>query len=268
MNPARWTNYDLREEIRTYWSLRAETFDASPGHEIFSQAERSAWHDFLSKHLGAGQGRRALDLASGTGVVSHLLDDLGFNVTGLDWSEAMLAQARAKARARRRRISFRLGDAERTMESDASYDVIATRHLVWTLVDPAACFAEWLRVLKPGGTLLVVDGDFVNQGVVERLCKRVAAWIERGFGARTKTHAPSALAGMHRSIMSKVHFAQGARAPVVADLLRDAGFVPVVIDEDLRAIHREQARAMDFFTGLARRTQHRYAVIATKPPLA
>ena len=39
---------------------------------------------------------------------------------------------------------------------------IVNRHLVWTLVDPKAAFAEWLRVLKPGGTLLIIDGDFVN----------------------------------------------------------------------------------------------------------
>ncbi len=43
------------------------------------------------KHLGRERGRRALDLASGTGVISHLMDDLGFEVTGLDWAEPMLA---------------------------------------------------------------------------------------------------------------------------------------------------------------------------------
>ena len=44
---------------------------------------------------------KLLDLASGTGVISHLMNDMGFVVTGLDWSEAMLAQARAKAKKRR-----------------------------------------------------------------------------------------------------------------------------------------------------------------------
>lgn len=161
-------NYDLRDEIKAYWSERAATFDLSPGHEIFSEEERAAWHRLILRHLGEGAGRSALDLASGTGVVSHLLDDLGFRVAGMDWSEPMLERARQKAKSRGRDISFRMGDAENTMEPDDHYDVVVNRHLVWTLVDPAAAFREWLRLLKPGGRVLIVDGDFVNVTRLER----------------------------------------------------------------------------------------------------
>ncbi len=59
------SNYNLRDEIKAYWSKRAETFDSQPGHEIFSEEERDAWHRLIRKHLGAGEGRKALDLASG-----------------------------------------------------------------------------------------------------------------------------------------------------------------------------------------------------------
>lgn len=171
-------NDSLRDEIKTYWSGRAATFDLSPGHEIFSEEERKAWHALVLKHLGQGEGRKALDLASGTGVISHLMDDLGFQVTGMDWSETMLELARAKAKTRGRNIRFFVGDAENTMEPDESADVIITRHLVWTLVDPKASFAEWFRVLKPGGRLLIVDGDFVNTGWRERLVRKLAAGLE------------------------------------------------------------------------------------------
>ena len=146
-------NFTLRDEIKAYWSERAATFDQSPGHEIFSEEERAAWHALIGRHLGRGDGRKALDLASGTGVISHLMDDLGYQVTGIDWSEAMLERARAKAASRGRAIRFHVGDAENTLEADDSYDVIITRHLVWTLVDPEACFAEWLRVLHSVGLL-------------------------------------------------------------------------------------------------------------------
>lgn len=169
-------NYDLRDEIKAYWSQRAATFDLSPGHEIFSEEERAAWHRLILRHLGEGAGRSALDLASGTGVVSHLLDDLGFRVAGIDWAEPMLERARQKAKSRGRDISFRIGDAENTMEPDDHYDVVVNRHLVWTLVDPAAAFREWLRVLKPGGRLLVVDGDFVNSTRLERFFSSLNAW--------------------------------------------------------------------------------------------
>ncbi|UXS03551.1 class I SAM-dependent methyltransferase [Agrobacterium tumefaciens] len=259
-------NDSLRDEIKAYWSGRAATFDLSPGHEIFSDIEREAWHALVLKHLGPGDGRAALDLASGTGVISHLMDDLGYRVTGMDWSEDMLQLARAKAKTRGRNIRFFVGDAERTMEPDESADVIITRHLVWTLVDPKASFEEWFRVLKPGGRLLIIDGDFVNTGLRERLVKKLAAILERtGFIKADQPHRPADSANTFNSILSRVYFAKGARAPDVAALLRGTGFMPVTIDQDLRAIHRAQAKNFTFFKSVLRGLQHRYAVVAVKP---
>lgn len=259
-------NFTLRDEIKAYWSARAATFDQSPGHEIFSEEERLAWHALIERHLGRGNGRKALDLASGTGVISHLMDDLGYRVAGIDWAEPMLEQARAKAAARGRSIRFHLGDAENTLEADDSYDVIVTRHLVWTLVDPEACFREWLRVLKPGGRLLIIDGDFVNTGLAERLVKRFAALLERTGIIKPQTpHAPSAMAGTHESILSRVHFSSGARAEAVLQLLERNGFMPVIIDTDLQRINKTQAANFGFFKAVARSLQHRYAILAKKP---
>ncbi|WP_027485903.1 class I SAM-dependent methyltransferase [Allorhizobium undicola] len=265
-NIATGCNYDLREEIKAYWSLRAETFDSQPGHEIFSEEERAAWQALLRRHLGEGRGRRALDLACGTAVVSHLLDDLGFAVTGMDWAEPMLERARAKADARGRTIRFFMGDAENTLEADASYDVITNRHLVWTLVDPLAAFREWHRVLKPGGKVLIVDGDFVNPGLVARLSRRVSALLQKlGMSDTRPQNGPSAsLAQTHESILSRVHFCDGARAEAVAALLIEAGFKAVRIDTDLAAIHRSQRRNFSFLKGLERATQHRYAISAER----
>ena len=104
------TNFTIRDEIREYWSLRAETFDLQPGHEIFSDREKKAWYALFQKHLGSGADRRVLDLACGTGVISHLLFDLGFKVTGLDWSDAMLVKARTKSKKRNSNISFLVAD--------------------------------------------------------------------------------------------------------------------------------------------------------------
>lgn len=268
MNDAAFrTNHNLREEIQAYWSLRAETFDLQPGHEIFSEAERAAWHGLLRKHLGEGAGRRVLDLACGTAVVSHLLDDLGFSVTGMDWAEPMLERARKKARERGRAIRFLMGDAENTMEPDESYDVITNRHLVWTLVDPLACFREWHRVLKPGGSLIIIDGDFVNQSLIARLASRCAAWIASRMSApdaSPRNGPASSQIETHRSILSRVHFSGGARAAEVQHLLHAAGFSKITIDTDMRAIHRAQKANFSFLKRLERQTQHRYVICARK----
>jgi ubiquinone/menaquinone biosynthesis C-methylase UbiE len=255
------SNYTLRDEIRDYWSARAPTFDQQVGHEIFSEAERQAWHALILRHLGPGNGRSALDLASGTGVISHLLDGLGFQVTGLDWSEAMLTRARAKAQARGARIRFVMGDAERTLEKPESYDVIMTRHLVWTLVDPVAAFKEWHSLLKPGGKVLIVDGDFVSDTLVKRMIRVFERLTGRTASA---SHAPDAMRATHERILRQVYFSNGARAADVVDLLRKVGFDEITVDHDLKRIHREQAKHMSVLKGLERATQHRYAIAATK----
>jgi ubiquinone/menaquinone biosynthesis C-methylase UbiE len=255
------SNYTLRDEIREYWSARAATFDTQVGHEIFSEEERQAWRALFLRHLGPGDGRKALDLASGTGVISHLLYGLDFDVTGLDWSEAMLAQARAKAEKRGARIRFVMGDAERTLERPESYDVLVTRHLVWTLVDPKAAFREWHGLLKPGGTLLVVDGDFVSDSFARRLVRLIERLLP---GAASSAHRPNAMREAHERILSRVYFSKGARAGEVAALLREAGFAQITIDHDLKQIHREQAKNLPWLKSFERATQHRYAVVARK----
>ena len=255
------SNYSLRDEIRDYWSARAPTFDSQVGHEIFSEAERQAWRELFLRHLGPGEGRKALDLASGTGVISCLLHGLGFDVTGLDWSEAMLGRARAKAAACGADIRFVMGDAERTLEKPESYDVLVTRHLVWTLVEPKAAFREWHSLLKPGGRLLVVDGDFVSDNLVRRMIRLVERMIPP---LAAKPHTPDAMRETHERILRRVYFSKGARASEVADLLHEAGFASIAIDRDLRRIHRQQARHMPLLKGVERATQHRYAILAVK----
>lgn len=73
----------------------------------------------------------------------------------------MLAVARHKAEAAGLdNVTFAVGDAEDTGEAGGSYDVVINRHLVWTLPHPEQAIAEWKRVLKPGGKLIVLEGNW------------------------------------------------------------------------------------------------------------
>ena len=242
------SNRDIRDEIRDYWSDRAATFDRDPGHGITEGAEMAAWEALFRRHLGQPHGRRLLDLACGTGEISRLCARMGFEVTGLDWAEPMLDLARQKLPG----VTFVQADAERTMLPSDSVDVIVTRHLVWTLVDPAAAFAEWRRVLAPGGTLLLVDGDFVSKG-----------WLARWLSPRPERE-PEQMT-RHNHILRQVYFSQGARAASVAELLTAAGFADVHTDTRLGRIHRAQKAQLGWRKSLLRRSEHRYAIHATKP---
>jgi SAM-dependent methyltransferase len=60
------------------------------------------------------------------------------------------------------------------VELVAVYDAVINRHLAWTLVDPTACFRKWYCKLKPGGRLLVMDGNFVIPGPISSILRRLA----------------------------------------------------------------------------------------------
>lgn len=201
-------NFDLKEEIRDYWSGRAAGFDAAPGHRI-DDADMAAWQRLIGAALGPLDGRAVLDLACGTGEVSRALLGLGAQVTGVDLSEAMLGRARAKLAGQP--WQGRLADAEVLAGiPDAGFDGAVTRHLVWTLTEPASAFAAWFRVLKPGARLLVVDGDWVREGLRAKLLRRIAA----ALGGTAPAAAAAEDAARHRGAAAAAGLAcegRGAR---------------------------------------------------------
>lgn len=212
-------NFDLKEEIRAYWSDRAASFDRAAGHRIGDGPDAAAWQRLIQAGLGPLDGRRVLDLACGTGEISRMLLGLGATVTGVDFAEPMLDRARAKLSGRP--WTGRLADVE-TLAGlpDAAFDGAVTRHLVWTLTDPPAAFAAWFRVLRPGARLLVVDGDWVRETTRTRLLRRLAARLAPNGAA-----APGADPDLHRRILDGVHYREGlTRTRLVEDLVR-AGFV-------------------------------------------
>jgi demethylmenaquinone methyltransferase/2-methoxy-6-polyprenyl-1,4-benzoquinol methylase len=104
---------------------------------------------------GVRRGARVLDVAAGTGEVTRAALDLvgpsGF-VTGIDPSSGMLARARAKVSAPLTR-----GVAEALPFRDGSFDFVTMGYALRHVVDLKATFTEYLRVLRPGGTVVILD---------------------------------------------------------------------------------------------------------------
>lgn len=253
-------NHSLKEDIRAYWSARARTFDLAFGHRIPAGPEADAWAAAIGTGIGA-QPAEVLELACGTGEVTALLLALGHRVTALDFSEDMLATARAK-HAGNARVAFHLADAEHTLLPDAGFDAIVCRHLVWTLTDPPATFREWHRLLKPGGVLLFFDGDWARPTVTGRIAERVIGLLDRILGA--DPHYDGAMSESHAAIMARLPFGAGLRAEGVVPLLVAAGFGDIRIGSHAD-IARAQRRTADLRDKLRTLVYRRFVLRAVRP---
>ena len=96
----------------------------------------------------------------GTGFLALLLAELGHSVTGIDLAPQMLNVARQKAEQLHLNVRLRLENAASVQDCDGSYDLVMARHVIWVLPDPGRGVREWLRVLRPGGRLALIEGKW------------------------------------------------------------------------------------------------------------
>jgi ubiquinone/menaquinone biosynthesis C-methylase UbiE len=144
----------VQQRITAFWSATAAQYDAHPGNIAAPGSdEYRAWVDAFRDALPAPPAD-ILDLGTGTGFAALIAAGLGHRVTGVDLSEAMLEQAREKAREGGLDVSFALGDAVQPRFPPESFDVVMSRHLLWTLREPEIAFVNWRRLLRPGGHLI------------------------------------------------------------------------------------------------------------------
>lgn len=145
-------------DIRDYWTSRSKGYSASVEEDLES-GRYGHWLSMVDEHLDGRTGLDVLDVGTGPGFFPVILGREGQNVTGIDVSEAMLEQARASCARHGVPADLRVMDAQNLDFPDASFDVVVSRNVVWNLEDPGRAYSEWLRVLRPGGLLMVFDGN-------------------------------------------------------------------------------------------------------------
>lgn len=142
---------------RQYWDEVASTFDEQPDHGLRDAGVRAAWGELLQPLLPPAPAA-ILDVGCGTGSLSVLLAELGYALTGIDLSPAMIALSRAKAAAAGQNIAFAVMDATIPQFPDGTFDALLCRHLLWALPEPAQVLRRWAALLKPAGRMLLIEG--------------------------------------------------------------------------------------------------------------
>ena len=150
------------DDAREQWDAIADTFDEEPDHGLRDPHVRATWSAYLDAWLPEPPAR-VLDLGCGTGSLSILLAEKGFEVSAVDASLRMLEHARRKASEHQVRVAYDEMDAAALVFAAASFDVVLARHLVWALPDPGDALVRWLSLLRPGGRLVLIEGRWQTE---------------------------------------------------------------------------------------------------------
>jgi len=144
--------HSINNELYNQLGERWYTADDDP--VALLRAESRLRNPWVSSRLRERYGSRAslLDIGCGAGFLSNALAREGFNVVGLDASEASLTVARGHDETKS--VRYDAGDALALPYQTASFDAVAAMDFLEHVEDPAAVVAEAARVLRPGGIFL------------------------------------------------------------------------------------------------------------------
>ena len=150
----------IDQAIQHYWGLRAEGYSLSNVEEL-ADAD-NLYRNLLQRWLpGSHLGQKSLDIGCGPGFLAIELAKLGFESTGIDSCAPMLINARKNALGLN--VEFLQADAAAASFPHESFDVIASRNVVWNLPDPESAYRQWHRWLKPNGKLIIFDESIAKE---------------------------------------------------------------------------------------------------------
>lgn len=164
-----------------YWTEDAGNYDRVVKEEL-SGWQKGAWLDLFRELVPAGA-QDALDFGCGPGFFSILLSEAGLSVTGIDCSAGMVEVARKNTQGLSGPLRFLQGDIASAPFPPASFDVIASRNVTWTLSNPEEVYRKCREMLKPGGALLIFDANWnlllFDEALAARCEERKRRCIER-----------------------------------------------------------------------------------------
>lgn len=222
----------LLAEIEQYWARRADSYSDIVKYEMAHENEAN-WMKVIQENLPEGRGVRVLDVGTGPGFFAIGLAKRGYDVTAVDYTQAMLDQAVRNAGEYADKIKFYRMDAKRLNFADGSFDAIVTRNLTWNLEQPQKAYAEWHRVLKKGGVMLNFDAGWYSYLYDEEKEAQFDRDRETVVKLGIKDYNDYSEGCIMEEISRNLILSRCQRPEADLRMLDDAGFANVTVDHEI-----------------------------------
>ncbi len=136
-------------------------------NNVLSVGNAPLWRVATTRAVAPRRGERILDVAAGTGTSSASLAASGAHVVAADFSPGMIAVGR-KRQAGVANIEFVEADAMKLPFDDNSFDAVTISFGLRNVAEPRTALAEFLRVLKPGGRVVICEFSHPSNAIVRR----------------------------------------------------------------------------------------------------
>ena len=226
------------EENIHYWTNRASGYSTVNQEELASD-QKTVWRGVISGRIAARfpdrcpEEIRVLDVGTGPGFFAIILAELGYQVTAVDYTASMLEEARHNAGALAKHIHFQQMNAEKLAFQTASFDVLVTRNVTWNLHDPEKAYAQWMRVLKPGGVLLNFDANWYRYLYDEEMRKGYEADRAATEANQVRDEYINTDIDAMEEIAKNVPLSRKLRPEWDRKVLQHIGFSDIDIDTDI-----------------------------------
>ena len=199
------------EEVSAMFDGVARRYDLL--NDLLSLGRTKAWRKVATSIITPKPGMRILDIAAGTGSSSRPLADAGAEVIPLDFSKGMLEAGRK----RHPDLAFTPGDALALTFKDNEFDVTTISFGLRNTTDTLKALRESLRVLRPGGRMVVVEFSQPTNRIFRTIYLR---YLMRAIPpvARKVSSNPGAYIYLAESIIAWPNQAD------LAELMKTAGF--------------------------------------------
>ena len=148
-----------QKAINAHWSKSSGNYDRII-HDELASFRVEGWQKLIAARTGGKTGLDVLDCGCGPAFFTILLARAGYRVTGIDAAEGMLEKARANVAEYGVEAAILEMDCHELTFPDDSFDLVVSRNVTHALREHVTVYREWLRVLRPGGVLLIFDANW------------------------------------------------------------------------------------------------------------